>query len=193
MAERELRLERLEAADARPEFTCGDSDIDEFFHKDSIVGCDELLCVTYALVADGDAVAFFSLSNDAIKRRDVPRSAFERVLRIVPHTKRYSSMPAAKIGRLGVSSTQQGSGIGTIILDYLKAWFTSGNKTGCRFLVVDAYNSPEVTAFYEKNGFLFLTGDDADDKTRIMYFDLIKFVRADSENDDTGSGGEPET
>jgi len=54
-----------------------------------------------------------------------------------------------------------------------KVWFVSNNKTGCRFLVVDAYNIPQVLNFYTKNGFSFMTSKDEKDPTRIMYFDLI--------------------
>lgn len=133
--------------------------------------------MTYAYVAEdsGDVLAFFSVSNDSIKREDLSRSGFRRVMEEVPHPKRYKSMPAAKIGRLGTCVKHQSSGIGTQVLDYLKVWFTVGNKTGCRFLVVDANNNTRALAFYERNGFEFLTPDDVDEGTRIMYFDLIKF------------------
>ena len=84
-------------------------------------------------------------------------------------------MPAAKIGRLGVASAHNRRGYGTKILDFLKYWFSTGNKTGCRFLLVDAYNKDKVTGFYKKNGFQFLTEKDEAEETRIMYFDLTKF------------------
>jgi len=177
LAEPNLELLRLEADDARPEFTSGDQDLDEFLHKDSIEACQELLCVTYVLVEDGRTVAFYSVSNDSIKKENIPRSAFTRFVKRIPFTKRYSSMPAAKIGRLGVAEHAQRSGYGTKVLDYLKVSFTTGNKTGCRFLIVDSYNTVQATNFYEKNGFRFLTGDDSTEDTRIMYFDLITFIR----------------
>ena len=88
-------------------------------------------------------------------------------------------MPAVKIGRLGVSAKIQSSGVGSSILDFVKAWFTEGNKTGCRFILVDALNNPRTIKFYKDNGFDFLifNGDDDDDKTRLMFFDLMTFVR----------------
>lgn len=128
---------------------------------------------------DGESVkAFFSVLNDAIKKEDLGRSGYKRVGTRVPHEKRYSSMPAAKIGRLGVATDAQRDGWGTFVLDFLKVWFTEKNKTGCRFLVVDAYNTKEVTAFYEKNGFKFLTAPVPGEQTRIMYFDLMPFDSA---------------
>ncbi len=143
---------------------------------DSIVGARELLSVTYAFLADDGRVrAFFSLSNDSIKKEDLPKSTYKRVQKGIPSEKRYSSMPSVKIGRLGVCATEKRTGIGTTVIDYLKAWFTLGNKTGCRFLVVDAYNTAKVIDFYKKNAFLFLTATDEKEKTRIMYFDLKTF------------------
>lgn len=56
-----------------------------------------------------------------------------------------------------------------------KYWFSNENKTGCRYLLVDAYNDGEGTEFYSKNGFSFLTRDDEVDDTRIMFFDLITY------------------
>lgn len=180
MTDQILRLRRLDAADSRPDFSCGDQDIDEFFHRDSIDGCRELLCVTYGFFDTADEIiGFFSLSNDAIKKEEVPRSALKRMLSQIPHTKRYSSMPAAKIGRIGISKNHKRSGFGTQILDYLKASFTTKNKTGCRFLLVDAYNQDAVLSFYQKNGFEFLVENDKNDKTRIMYFDLIRFFSSE--------------
>lgn len=171
-----LEIVRLEAEDARPSFSCGDQDLDEFFHHDSIEGCKQLVCVTYAVLDNNEnIVAYFSLSNDSIRKEEMPRSARERLLKVIPREKRYSGMPAAKIGRLGVSVSAHGNGYGRVILDFLKGWFTNKNKTGCRFLVVDAYNNEKAISFYSNNGFVFLSGSDENERTRIMYYDLIQF------------------
>lgn len=171
-----MELKRLDPNDPRPEFSCGDADLDEYFARDSIEGGRELIAVTYAFIGDDGCVhAFVSLSNDSIKREDTPRSVWERITRPIPRPKRYASTPTVKIGRLGVCHKHRGQGVGTWVLDYLKVWFTRGNKTGCRFLVVDAYNKPEALRFYQKNGFEFLTQSDCNDETRIMYFDLKTF------------------
>ena len=49
--------------------------------------------------------------------------------------------------------------------------FVTENKTGCRFLTVDAYL--DAIPFYEKNGFRFMNIDDNDPHTRLMYYDLM--------------------
>ena len=74
--------------------------------------------------------------------------------------------------------------LGSQLIRFVKDWFRAeDNKTGCRFLVVDAYNSPKTLNFYQRNGFRFLHRDDEEEKsyyqinstrisTRLMYFDL---------------------
>lgn len=132
--------------------------------------------MTYlALDEEGEGVAFLSFSNDSINRELLPRSTFERVVRsISPRSKRHSSMPAVKIGRLATRAALQSGGIGKDMLDYVKYWFTNGNKTGCKFVLVDAYNKPRIIKFYKDNGFDFLIRDEKEE-TRLMYFDLITF------------------
>ena len=167
-----MLLRRLEPGDARPEFCCGDSDLNEFYFKDSIEGAKELLSVTYVFCDEesGKVQAFFSVSNDSVARTLLSN----RFLRFIPRPKRYRSWPATKIGRFGICKDSQGKGIGSVVMNYLKVSFTHNNKTGCRFLVVDAYNKAPVVHFYQKNGFEFLPGDEAGD-TRLMYFDLKTF------------------
>lgn len=58
--------------------------------------------------------------------------------------------------------------------NYIKSMFVIENKESCRFLTVDAYL--EAVPFYEKNGFRFLTAEDDDPHTRVMYFDLLDLV-----------------
>lgn len=71
----------------------------------------------------------------------------------------------------------QKQGIGSEVLSFIKSFFTIRNKTGCRFITVDAYNCDRVIEFYEDNGFRFLTDKDKSEDTRLMYFDLKTFVR----------------
>ena len=59
------------------------------------------------------------------------------------------------------------------------------NKTGCRFIVVDAYNDERVIRYYTANGFIMLFSSESQEKeyynlddsatlaTRLMFFDLI--------------------
>ena len=98
--------------------------------------------------------------------------------------------PAVLIGRLGVNCDLKNNHIGTEMMDFIKSWFIDPlNKTGCRFIVVDAYKDEDCMSYYLKNGFNYLFSSDEQEalniyndenktlETRFMYFDLIQFVR----------------
>jgi hypothetical protein len=112
-------IRRLSDDDKRPAFDCGDSDLNEFFAKDSIQSGKELLSVTYVVEVDGVLAAFFSLSNDAVKKDVLGKSIYDLVAILIPSRKRYSTLPAVKIGRLATAVAYQSSGIGSELLDYL--------------------------------------------------------------------------
>lgn len=172
-------------------FSCGDSDLDDFFQKDALLYDREYLGRTYAWIdqsVPSQIVGMITLANDSIKARYITTSSTRnRLQRNITNAKRGRSYPAVLIGRLGVSETYQNKGyrIGSQILNFIKDWFrSSNNKTGCRFIVVDAYNNMPTLRFYEKNGFkplfknqedeLRFFGLDTDQllRTRFYYFDL---------------------
>ncbi len=175
-------------------FSCGDGEVEEelndFFANESDLYRKELLGKTYCFVTNTmpyRIVGMFTISNDSIKTTHLANSATNRLNRGIVNAKRGRSYPAVLIGRLGVNKDFQGEGrfVGTQILDILKDWFTDeNNKTGCRFLVVDAHNHPRTLHFYEQNGFRFLHKTEEEERkyyhiaeserihTRLMYFDL---------------------
>lgn len=171
-------------------FSCEDSDLDEFFSKDAFLYEAELLGKTYAWIYTADPtkiLGLVTLANDSVKAQFITNSAKNRLQRTITNAKRGMNYPAVLIGRLGVSSEYRGKGlnIGSQILDFIKGWFRSiDNKTGCRFIVVDAYNNPQTIHFYEKNGFKLLYKTEDEERyfleledvepleTRFMFFDL---------------------
>ncbi|MBN1603229.1 MAG: GNAT family N-acetyltransferase [Chitinispirillaceae bacterium] len=109
------------------------------------------------------------------------KSQFKKFTKNIPYPKRYKYLPAVKIGRLGVDLKFSGKGLGSQIVLMMKNSFTTNNKTGCRFITVDAYNNPDTLNFYEKNDFEFFTSEDEQEDTRAMYFDLIRIILKKSE------------
>ncbi|HEY8937732.1 MAG TPA: GNAT family N-acetyltransferase [Cyclobacteriaceae bacterium] len=152
-------------------FNCGDSDLNDFLINDSKSYLRKLLAVTYILESEQEIIAFFSVLNDKIMIQDVDSGNQWKKLFKLTTGKSFSSHPAMKIGRLGVSNSFKGQGIGTMILDYIKELFITNNRTGCRYITVDAYRAS--LSFYEKNDFQYLTSKDKDSDTRSMYFDLM--------------------
>jgi len=186
-----LRKYTTDVAKQFNEFDCGDEDLNDFFKNDANDFDKEMLGKSYCFTHKKDIICIFTISNDAIKRNEIPADSYKEVKKDIPKEKpRLRSYPAVLIGRLGVKKNFEGQGIGTQVMDFIKAWIASEkNKTGCRFLVVDAYNNEKGLRFYKKyNDFVYLIENEKSEAeylniklkdgehlhTRKMYFDLKK-------------------
>ena len=175
MMQRQVR--RLEEDERIESFCCGDADLDDFIVNEAPFYRDALLAVSYVMEEDGQPIAYFSLANDRVSIQDFDTNTdFNRFRRHrFVNEKRIKSYPAVKVGRFAVSESARGSGIGSMLLDFIKAYFLIDNKTGCRFITVDAYRS--AIPFYEKNGFLPLQEEDDGSPTRLLFFDLADYKK----------------
>ena len=137
----------------------------------------ELLAVTYLLedLDNNCTIAYFSLLNDKIERELTDEKAWKKLSRQIPNIKRRSSHPAVKIGRLAVSKEYQHQNWGQQILSFIKKWFSENNKTGCRYITVDALKEAEL--FYSKSEFKPLVTPEKEDETILMYYDLKQFTK----------------
>jgi GNAT superfamily N-acetyltransferase len=170
-------------------FECQNDDLNDFFLNDCINYSKELLGKSYCFTLDEDEtkiVCAFTISNDSIKVNTLPNSRKRVVIKAIPRPKQFKSYPAVLIGRLGVNKKFGRQGIGTELMDFIKSWFIDkDNKTGCRFIVVDSYNTENAINYYLKNNFVFLFSTEQQEKehmgltstdelkTRLMFFDLI--------------------
>ena len=165
---------RLESSDKIESFDCGDAILNDYILNQSPFFRAEKLAVNYTLqdkTNPQNIVAFFSLLNDKISINDFDnKTKYNQFSRRFNNRKRLKSYPSVKIGRFAVSKSNKGMNIGSFIMKFIKTYFVTYNKTGCRFLTVDAYY--EAIPFYQKNGFIPLNDADAHDKTRLLYFDL---------------------
>lgn len=173
-------------------FICGNDDLDDFFMNNSALYTEQLLGKTYCFRLDKDLsiiTCAFTVANDSVKANFLPNSRKKKVTQDIPFVKQHRSYPAVLIGRLGVNQEFQGCHIGNKLINFIKDWFVSPeNKTGCRFIVVDAYNKPSIISFYEKNGFYPLFSTEQQEReyltisenspllTRLMIFDLINII-----------------
>lgn len=157
-------------------FDCGNADINDFLKDDSIEYQEGLLAVTYIVTEQvtHDIIAYFCLLNDKLAYLSSDdKSAWNRLNRKIRNHKRLKSYPAVKIGRLGTSKKYARQGVARDLLDFIKHMFASSNRTGCRFITVDAHR--EAIGLYEKCGFTFFSNTDEEDDTRLMYFDLLPY------------------
>lgn len=170
-------------------FACRDRDLDEFFTNDCFDYARELLGKTYCYVLDeapNNIVCAFTLANANIEVDNLPNARKKKIEANIPHIKTLNEYPAVLLGRLGVAKEFQSKHIGSEVLDFVKFWFVGTfNKAGCRFITVDAYNSPATISFYKQNGFKEAFSTDEQERayrhlkpgtaltTRLMYYDLI--------------------
>lgn len=169
-------LRRLNPNEARKPFDCKDADLNDFFLNDSANNDKKLLSVTFVLEDDVKTIAFFSLLNDKISVNESTGNWWKKYIRsYFPENKQYRSYPAVKIGRIGVYYDYHSQGLGSQIMDYIKGLFLEDNKSGCRYLTVDAYNKSNTLQFYERNDFIYFKKKvlPTNNKTRLMYFDLM--------------------
>lgn len=168
------QIRRLSKGESVSSFNCGDEDLNDFILNESIQYCQARLAVTYVIEIKNTncVIGFFSLANDKVSISDFEsKTEFNRFRknRFI-NEKRLKSYPAAKICRLGIDVSVQGMSLGTFILDFIKSYFVIDNKTGCRFITVDAYI--DAIPFYLKNKFLPLSEESDTEHTKLLYFDL---------------------
>ena len=171
-------VRRLNIGDIVTEFDCHDEDLNDFIINEASLYRNALLSVTYVVEDKNseDVLAYFSLSNDKISISDFEsKTEFNRFRKHkFVNEKRLRSSPAIKIGRLAIAKSAQHQSIGTYLLEFIEDYFLIDNKSGCRFVTVDAY--VDAIPFYIKNNYQFLNNDDEDKRTRVMYFDLASLL-----------------
>jgi hypothetical protein len=189
-----LQVFNTDISDFCEPFDCGNDDLNDFFLNDALNYQSQLLGKTYCFTLDEnpkEIVCAFTISNDSIKTTFLPNARKQKVNKKIPSEKRMRTYPAVLIGRLGVNKKyrtlrNEEDRTGKQLMDFIKSWFIDGaNKTGCRFIVVDSYNTESPLKYYTRNGFekLFNTEEQEKEftgldkeailKTRLMYFDLI--------------------
>ena len=174
----DYHIRRLKNGEKINSFNCGDDDLNDFILNESHHYQKALLSVTYVYehIDNGEIIGYFSLANDRVSLTDFEnKTEFNRFRKSrFVNEKRIKSYPAVKICRLGIKKDYHGKGIGSILLYFIKSYFLEENKTGCRFITVDAYN--DAIPFYQNNDFQHLKKEESDTVTRLLYYDLNDIV-----------------
>lgn len=177
------------------DYVCSkDNRINKFFHEEYLDYAHQLLGKSYCFVSKDEPkiAAAFTVANSSVRVDDMPKSKRNKLNRKIPFSKQRSQYPAVLVAQLAVFDEFAGLNLGKDVLDMIKAWFIDPlNKTGCRYVVVDAVNTPKVLQFYKDNGFDFIFSSDEEEmqymskavnvqdgsvfrETRLMIFDLIQ-------------------
>ena len=154
-------------------FDCGDNDLNAFLLEDAKPSLELHIANTFILEDDGRIVAYFCLLNDRISRNEIIGSRWKKIREGFPQSKQFRSYPSVKIGRFAVALDYRGRNIGSDLMGLLKELLKSEHThSAFRYITVDAYHS--AIPFYEKNGFRQLTQKEADEHTRLMFFDMME-------------------
>lgn len=171
-------------------FSCGDSDLDDFFYSDALAYDKDLMGKTYCWVLKDDithVVGFVTLANAGIQTTHMQNNPKRHLHKSIAYNKQGRTYPAVLIGRIAVAKEFQGKEfrVGSQMMDFVKDWFVADdNKTGCRYVLVDAMNTEHTLNYYERNSFKPLFPRIEDEKefyhikegelrTRMYYFDLL--------------------
>ena len=169
---------RASTGNASESFTCGEPRIDSFLRSDAFL-CHQnhYLSLYEAFIQNtGEIIAYFSLSNDVIQFPD--HSDRQDLIELLSPSisSEYRELfgeqlyyPAVNIPYLAVHKDFQGRNIGSGIIRFIYQTYQNIHYSGCQFITIDAINKANTLRFYEKNGFEYLTLNDAYKPTRRMF------------------------
>ena len=160
-----MKIVPLSRTHNRKLFDCGNEDLNRFFRQYASQAVRNRDCTCYVAVEDDEElVGFFTLSAAEI--------AFEKIRKFGVRSG-YSSVPFVRLGRLAVSLSFQGRGIGHKLVAAASS-ISQAQAIGTKGLVVEA-KTDELLSFYEQLGFLRLT-DSAPSRQAVLLFPMAKLT-----------------
>lgn len=143
-----LVIEPLNTTHDRLNFQCGVDALDRYLKKQARQDIKRRISrVFVATTPDNpkNVIGYYTLSSLSIELNQLP----EKLSRKLPK----HQVPAALIGRLAVSQTAQGKGVGKMLLaDAIKRTLSVSDEIAIYAIVVDAISS-DARRFYEQFGF----------------------------------------
>lgn len=139
------QIELLAKHHDRNHFACGESALDEYLRRLARQHADAKISRTYVASKSDRIVGYYSLAMSAIRREQLPPT----------HHKRFPNypVPVARLARLAVDQSQQGNGLGKLLLlDALYRCHRLAEDIGSVGVVVDAKNVA-AQRFYEQMNF----------------------------------------
>lgn len=173
-------LEHLKDLSILSDFDCADDDLNDYYHSDVRAHQMQLLTQTYCFHPSGEpyqnSLAFVDFCNDCVKKEEITKNQLKRF----SQQKRYPFFPAVKVTRLGVAKETAGNGIGSKLLWTIKYFFLTNNRTGCRFITVDAYDKEEILRFYvDHNDFKYYPSAQCDARNTVPLIYDLKNIQDD--------------
>jgi len=149
-----LVIEPLNLTHDRTSFQCGVEALDSYFKKQAKQDIKRRISRVFVATKPDNpkvVIGYYTLSTLSIELNHLP----EKLARKLPK----HPVPAALIGRLAISNTAQGQGVGELLLaDAIKRTLAVSNQIAIYTMVVDAIND-NAKGFYEQFGFTRLSDD----------------------------------
>jgi ribosomal protein S18 acetylase RimI-like enzyme len=148
----QFRVEPLSGAHDRSRFVSGSAPLDRYLREQASQDIKRRIATCFVVVdvETRDVVGFSTLTATSVALDTLAPE-------IVKKLPRYPVVPAALLGRLAVSATFQGRGLGAALLaDALLR--TARVEMGVFAMIVDAKDDT-AQRFYEKHGFKLLAGE----------------------------------
>lgn len=141
----------LSALNKKQEFSCGNELLDRYLHKQAKQDVKRKLSACFVLAdSEGHIKGYYTLSSAGIPGEDLP----EDIKKKLPPS--YQDLPVTLLGRLAVSVSSQGKGIGELLLiDALKRSYYVSQEIGSMAVIVDPIDEGALK-FYQKYGFILL-------------------------------------
>ncbi len=139
-------LERLDPHHDVTTFNSGNEVLDTWLQRHAPAAQRMDSARTFVATRGGRVVGYFSLTMGSVLRAEAP-------------AKLVRGMPAYPVGmvllaRLAVDQSQQGKGIGAMLLaEALRKAVAAGEVAAARLIVVDAVDE-DAAAFYQRHGFV---------------------------------------
>jgi GNAT superfamily N-acetyltransferase len=147
-----LSLERLAAHYDTAAFDSGNDELDSWLPRHALAAQQMDSARTFVLTRGERIVGYFSLTMGSVLREDAP-------------AKLVRGLPAYPVGmvllaRLAVDRSEQGAGLGGLLLsEALRKAVNAGEAAAARLVVVDAIDDDAV-AFCRHHGFVLAPGHD---------------------------------
>jgi predicted GNAT family N-acyltransferase len=145
-------IELLDKKHSRADFDCGKELLNNYLKNQAGQDQKRKLSACFVLYESetNSVQGYYTLSNNSIPISHFP----ENIQKKLP--KSYLSIPTTLLGRLAIDKTQQGKGIGKILLiDALKRSYEISQEISSFAVVVDPIDQ-EAEAFYKKYDFIKL-------------------------------------
>jgi len=147
-----LVVEALNSGHDRAGFHCGEASLDDYIRKQARQDVKRRISRVFVATRPEHPsviVGYYTLSTLSIELGELP----ETLARKLPR----HPVPAALLGRLAVSQSAQGHGIGRMLLaDALKRTLAVSDEIAIHAMVVDAIDEG-AQRFYEQYGFALLS------------------------------------